>query len=59
MFAVVVLCLSLVQALQGQSVKMQQGILYKQGSGIRLGSVKVFNKQSSTIGLATIKWTFS
>lgn len=46
MFVVGALCLSLVQALQGQSVKMQQGIIYKQGSSIRLGSVKVFNKQS-------------
>jgi hypothetical protein len=59
MFAVVVLCLSLVQALQGQSVKMQQGILYKQGSGIRLGSVKVFNKQSSTIVKSNIYGVFN
>lgn len=59
MFAVVVLCLSLVQALQGQFVKMQQGILYKQGSGIRLGSVKVFNKQSSIIVKSNIYGVFN
>ncbi len=40
------LCVCLINTLRGQPVKMQQGILSKQGSSIRLGSVKVFNKRS-------------
>ena len=41
-----VLFIFVANTLKGQPVKMQQGIIYKQGSSIRLGSVKVFNKQS-------------
>lgn len=43
----------------GQLVKMQQGIIYKQNSGIRLGSVKVTNKQSHAITQSNLYGLYS
>lgn len=48
------ICLSFAKVSRGQLVKMQQGIIYKQNSGIRLGSVKVVNRRSNAIAQSNI-----
>jgi hypothetical protein len=49
----------LVNAAQGQPVKVQQGIIYKQGSNIRLGSVKILNKQRHQIAKSNLYGVFN
>jgi hypothetical protein len=42
-----------------QSAKVQQGLFYKAGTSIRLGSVQILNKQNSVTAISNIYGTFS
>lgn len=40
------LCIAFAKVSKAQVARLQQGIIYKQGSSVRLGSVKVRNKRT-------------
>lgn len=50
--------LMLVSAAHGQTEKLQQGIVYKQGTGTRLGSVHIFNKHTAGNAMSNIYGVF-